>query len=653
VRKTIRYLTRTIRGKLTTIGCAIVVMILILGVLHGYMWESIAEIEAWRIHSLRTELLIHELRFLEKAAETRNPEERRLYVGQYIQKRAELVSELEALQGPRGIFVQSTTISTQADQENAIRKTFLENIRSLETRLRTAPGNENLIASEGDLLYALSKSLRAAGALHEKLLWKDVRRYQRLVLVMIFLGTSVLLLGIWIAARTTRRIQLVANTANEINRGNLNSKAPEAGSDELSDLAISFNQMTEKLIQEKEYSESILSSMGEMLVVVSEAGTILHANTACLDATGYERDELLGKEICLLIPEKDFCKDIMAGIKRYGVQKDSSIRVVQKGGTEISVAVSGTAFSSRSSSGTSKGAILVLKDMTDYNLLMEESQRRSTAEATAQLEKEKSAELTVLNQKLRETQAQVIETSKFAALGEMASGIAHEINNPLAIIHGKAGQLKDLIEVDKLDPLKISEIATKIEVTAMRVAKIVKSLRTFAHDGKSEPTQRLALKGILDDALDMCRERFKIHGITLIVPEISRGVVLECRGVQISQVLINLLNNAHDAVCEVPEKWIKVELDSNPDHVEISVTDSGEKISPEIRARLMEPFFTTKPVGKGSGLGLSISRSIIESHQGQLELDSESQQTRFVIRLPWRQPREGSDAPTTVNTTNF
>lgn len=110
--------------------------------------------------------------------------------------------------------------------------------------------------------------------------------------------------------------------------------------------------------------------------------------------------------------------------------------------------------------------------------------------------------------------------------------------------------------------------------------------------------------------------------------------MLNCRGVQISQVLLNLLNNAFDAIELLPEKWIKLDAMKMEDTIVIHVTDSGHGIPEEEREKIFQPFYTTKPIGKGTGLGLSLSRKIVQDHKGTLTLDTNSAHTRFVIKIP-------------------
>lgn len=240
-------------------------------------------------------------------------------------------------------------------------------------------------------------------------------------------------------------------------------------------------------------------------------------------------------------------------------------------------------------------------------------------------------------------QVKLVTASKMAALGEMAGGLAHEINNPLAVIHGRASILESLASNGMLQPSVAAETAARIKATAMRISTIVKGLRAFARDGEQDPFKRVPLASVVLDTLELSQERFRAHEIELVVPQIPETILLECRPVQLAQVLLNLLNNSHDAVRNLSQRWVRIEHELRGDDLRIAVVDSGQGIPADIRAKVMQPFFTTKEVGMGTGLGLSISRGIISSHHGNLYLDETSSNTRFVLQLPLRQrAREGS-----------
>lgn len=237
---------------------------------------------------------------------------------------------------------------------------------------------------------------------------------------------------------------------------------------------------------------------------------------------------------------------------------------------------------------------------------------------------------------LKNTQAQLINSSKLSALGEMAGGVAHEVNNPLTVILLTAERLLRKIKNNEESKEDLSRSLETLVKTSHRISKIVNGLRFFARDNSKESFEDSLLLNIVEDTLSLCYEKFRYHGIQVDVnfPQDLINSKIHCRPVEISQVLLNLLNNSFDAINIFDEKWIKIDCWSNDYNIYLSITDSGKGILKEIQERMMQPFFTTKEIGKGTGLGLSISKGIVEGHKGELYLDPASPNTKFVISLP-------------------
>ena len=235
--------------------------------------------------------------------------------------------------------------------------------------------------------------------------------------------------------------------------------------------------------------------------------------------------------------------------------------------------------------------------------------------------------------KLQRTQARVTQGARLAALGEMSSGIAHEIRNPLAAIHIAATQV---VEHAK-NPVQVAELGERMQRIVMRASRIIEGLRSFSRDAGGDPFVSTPVERIIADTLELCGKRLADNGVTLTVTGASPDLALECRAVQLSQVLMNLVSNAYDASSPATERWVKIEARRDGEVLELAVIDSGAGIPEELRPRIFEPFFTTKAVDRGTGLGLSLSRGIVEAHRGTLELDATSPHTRFVIRLPLAQ----------------
>lgn len=231
--------------------------------------------------------------------------------------------------------------------------------------------------------------------------------------------------------------------------------------------------------------------------------------------------------------------------------------------------------------------------------------------------------------------AVLIQKSKLASLGKMAGGIAHEINTPLAIIDMELEQVFEGIKDNSLTNEDLSESIKTVHSTTARIAKIINGLRFFARDGSQLPIEEAHLDTIIEDTLSFCSEQMRLRNISVeIVKNYEQELVIKCRSVEISQVLLNLLNNSNDAVLDSLDKWIKLIITDTGEFIEINVIDSGAGIPTEIQDKIMQPFFTTKSLGKGTGLGLSISHGIIESHRGRFFIDSSCSHTKFTVIIP-------------------
>lgn len=243
---------------------------------------------------------------------------------------------------------------------------------------------------------------------------------------------------------------------------------------------------------------------------------------------------------------------------------------------------------------------------------------------------------------LKESQDQVLEQTKkmvhsarLASLGEMAGGIAHEVNNPLAVILGHVQQLERLAtEKRPIEDGYLIEKLKKIALAVERISKIIKGLRQFSQQADSEPMVPAQVSKIIEETVDMCGEKFKNHGIDFNIDCKDNGTIM-CRPVQVSQILINLLNNAFDSISEHEEKGsISLKCEKDENQIRIRIVNSGPGIPALVKVRLFQPFFTTKEVGKGTGLGLSISKGIAQEHGGDLTLLEGMDQTTFELRLP-------------------
>jgi two-component system CheB/CheR fusion protein len=236
----------------------------------------------------------------------------------------------------------------------------------------------------------------------------------------------------------------------------------------------------------------------------------------------------------------------------------------------------------------------------------------------------------------REVQAQEEEfsrLSRLAAMGEVAAGLSHELNTPLNVISAKANLLERLAGRGQLDVPQVRKTADDIERTVKSIAAIISGLKALSGLGSVERRGN-DLVSLVEEASRTCEFKMKRAGVVLELDLPATPVVVECIGVQIVQILVNLLTNSIDAVSNLSDRWIRISLASLDDRAEITVTDSGQGIDAHVAEKIMTPFFTTKKDRRGTGLGLSLSRTIARRHGGDLRLVAGADNTRFQFDLP-------------------
>jgi signal transduction histidine kinase/PAS domain-containing protein len=234
-----------------------------------------------------------------------------------------------------------------------------------------------------------------------------------------------------------------------------------------------------------------------------------------------------------------------------------------------------------------------------------------------------------IEESLNAQRIKTIQSTKLASLGEMSAGVAHEINNPLAII---SGNLQILIK----DPTDLEKTKKKLEImmkATERISKIVNGLKKFSRFTDHTERQPQLLASIVQETMYILEIKAKQSFVDLRVINESQTHVL-CNNVEIEQVVINLVNNSLDAIKNLKEKWIIIRIFDHLDRVVLQVEDSGHGVSPLIEEKLFDPFFTTKSVGEGTGLGLSITKGILDEHKAEIALNKATPHTCFEIRFP-------------------
>jgi PAS domain S-box-containing protein len=231
---------------------------------------------------------------------------------------------------------------------------------------------------------------------------------------------------------------------------------------------------------------------------------------------------------------------------------------------------------------------------------------------------------------LQEERRVTYQNTKLVSLGKMAASIAHEITNPLSLVLGHASLAKEKLSQGE----DIASYLDQVERGAERALSIVKALRTLTYDERSAEPECVDLVELIDETLSYCHERIQDKNIQLACEFEFRPLVM-IRALELSQVILNVLNNAVDAVCGQEHPWIKLQLENHHNEVYLTISDSGAGVDEEMKERIFDSFVTTKERGVGNGIGLTLSKEMLKRQGGDILFRSNSP-TTFEIRLPVR-----------------
>lgn len=475
-------------------------------------------------------------------------------------------------------------------------------------------------------------------------------------------------------------------------------------------LAMKQVEITQKKLLESEHrrADATRRNMEQLLAqiidgdpvptfVIDAEHRITHWNRACAVISGLDASEMIGTcdQWRAFYPEK---RPVMADLIVDGCMEDQFSTYYQdqyRRSEIIERAFESEAFFPRlgqhgrwlfftaaplyDSTGKRIGAIETLQDITERHLAEEDLRRyqnrleEQVATRTAQLEQanreleSERRELEMLLSKIEEAQQQLLQSEKMAAIGQLAAGVAHEINNPIGFVNSNLGTLKNYINrLLELVGVYETTLATgdrsaldvalreadleflREDLPALlaesqeglgRVTKIVQDLKDFSHVGETE-FQPADLNSAMESTLNVVWNELKYKAE--VIRELGELPAIECVPAQINQVFMNLLVNAAHAI-ELRGK-ITVRSGCENGYAWFEVSDTGKGMTPEVKNRIFEPFYTTKPVGQGTGLGLSISYDIIvKKHAGRIDVSSEpGHGTTFRLWLPIHAPKPES-----------
>ena len=402
----------------------------------------------------------------------------------------------------------------------------------------------------------------------------------------------------------------------------------------------------------EETIRSITHSAQDAVIMLDASGKVSFWNPAATRIFGWRADEAMGAPLdSFLVPERfrsQHCnafQRFQQGHNGHVLGSKVELAAMTRQGDEIPVELSLSATTLRGE----LHAVGVLRDITE----------RKAAEAALS---QRYDELKALNTRLEEAQNQLLQSEKMASIGQLAAGVAHEINNPIGFVSSNLGTLRtysqqmlaliaeyERAEPELTDPQRVASIQalknkldldfvrddlsallTESEDGLQRVKKIVQDLKDFSHVDESEWLEADINTGI-DTTLNVVWNELKYKATVTkhygVLPPV------ECLASQLNQVFMNMLVNAVQAI--ETHGSITVTTAHAGDWVWVEVRDSGRGMTDEVKKRIFEPFFTTKPVGKGTGLGLSLSFGIIKKHQGRIEVESVlGEGTSFKVWVP-------------------
>ncbi|MCS6896331.1 MAG: PAS domain S-box protein [Nitrospira sp.] len=353
-------------------------------------------------------------------------------------------------------------------------------------------------------------------------------------------------------------------------------------------------RVLEELRRQHAFIEAVLETAAALVVVLDREGRILRFNRACELATGYSSEEVTGKTVWsfLLAPEEaESAKSAFDSLVKGALRNEHEHDWVGKDGRRRRIAWTNTVMTD--SSGRVDYIVATGIDVTE----------------------------------LKQIQEQLRRTERIAELGTLASGMAHEIGTPMNVILGRAEYMMDRVN-DEAIKKGLKTIIAQVE----RITRVMNQLLAFAR--RKPPERRLLqLKDIIEDGMELFRERLDRNRVAVELVMDDRCPSVMADADQMSQVFINLVANAIHAMPQ--GGTLRIELAQDPTRVTLTVSDTGHGIPPELLPKIFDPFFTTKEFGKGTGLGLTVVKGIIEEHQGTIAVESkEGQGTAFTISLP-------------------
>ena len=499
---------------------------------------------------------------------------------------------------------------------------------------------------------------------------EDIADMKRIIVLLTLLVVAVgVLLTIFLVNIFIRPVKRLVQATERVSSGDLSQMVQVTTKDEIGTLASSFNRMTVSLKESREkieeYNRTLESKVKERTAELEKTTKLLQVE--------YDRLEAIinSPNLGIVIEDKDCnirfmnkslieifgnqigekCYEKFKGRKeKCPVCPIDEILVKGKGAfTYLDQDTQGHYYElSAAPFQDEKGEKYVLETLRD--ITEQKKLELQVEEYTRSLEKT-NRELENALKSLKETQAQLIQVEKMAAVGQLAAGVAHELNNPLGGILGysqfaleKIDQ-KPIRQFDEEDTISFLQYLKDIERQTKRCRSIIQSLLKFSRASRKEEFEPTDVNAILKETFMFTRHQVEKNRVRLVEKLAESLPLINGHSGQLQQVFTNLILNAVQAMPEGGTLTVTTRIGENLKAVEISFTDTGVGISEENLDKIFEPFFTSKKVGEGTGLGLSVSYGLIKNHSGEIKVKSKKNQgTTFSVILPLAKKETASDS---------
>jgi C4-dicarboxylate-specific signal transduction histidine kinase len=291
----------------------------------------------------------------------------------------------------------------------------------------------------------------------------------------------------------------------------------------------------------------------------------------------------------------------------------------------------------------SRRALLhILQDSHESNLRLGDS-RKAMIHIMGDL-RETTQEMERREQELRDKQAQLVQAGKLATLGELTTGVAHELNNPLNNIGLYVGNVIDQIRLGEIETERLVGDLEKAMEQVRKATEIISHLRTFGRAARVS-IEQVDVDDVIERSLLLVQEQLRLRAIEVELELCPDELIVLANPIQLEQVFINLLTNARDALSEAKRKTIRIASSRDDERIRITFSDTGPGIPRELQQRIFDPFFTTKEVGTGTGLGLSITYSILKEYGGEISVVSRpGMGATFLVELPFADEEPAEEA---------